>query len=173
MSLLASLAVPLVLALTALCALTKKVDVFSAAAEGAGEGVKTVLRIFPTVAVLFPAIFMLRASGFLDAVTALSAPLFSAVKIPPETAPLLLIRPFSGSGALAVGAEIIAKHGADSLVGRTAAVMLGSTETTFYVISVYFSSANIKNSRWAIPAALTADIVCFLTSAWTVRMIWG
>ena len=170
MSLLASLAVPLVLALTALCALTKKVDVFSAAAEGAGEGVKTVLRIFPTVAVLFPAIFMLRASGFLDAVTALSAPFFSAVKIPPETAPLLLIRPFSGSGALAVGAEIIAKHGADSLVGRTAAVMLGSTETTFYVISVYFGSLKIRKTRWAVPAALCADAAGFLAAAAAVRI---
>ena len=171
MSVLVSLTVPLVLALTALCALTKKVDVFSAAADGAKDGLKTVLRIFPTLVVLFPAIYMLRASGFLDAVTVMLTPLLSWLKIPAETVPLLLIRPFSGSAALAVGAEIIARYGANSLVGRTAAVMLGSTETTFYVISVYFGSLNIKKTRWAVPAALCADAAGFITAAAAVRML--
>ena len=85
----------------------------------------------------------------------------------------MLLRPLSGSGALSAAAEIIGQAGADSLAGRTAAVMLGSSETTFYVAAVYLSAAGVKKSRWAIPAALCADLACFLSSAWVCRMLWG
>ena len=85
----------------------------------------------------------------------------------------MLLRPFSGSGALAVGGEIMSTYSPDSLIGRTAAVMLGSTETTFYVISVYFGAAGIKDNRHAIPAALAADIAGFLTASLTARLFWG
>ena len=84
-----------------------------------------------------------------------------------------MLRPLSGSAALAAAAELIGRAGPDSLTGRTAAVMLGSSETTFYVAAVYFSAAGVKNSRWAIPAALCADLVCFLSSAWLCRLFWG
>ena len=86
---------------------------------------------------------------------------------------LLLIRPLSGSAALAVGAELMAAHGPDSLVGRTAAVMLGSTETTFYTVSVYFGACGVKKTRYAIPAALIADVVGFLAASWSVRMFFS
>ena len=89
--------------------------------------------------------------------------------IPPELAPLMLIRPISGSAALAVGAELMAQYGVDSQIGRTAAVMLGSTETTFYTISVYFGAAGIKKTRYTLPAALFADFVGFLMASWTVK----
>ena len=79
----------------------------------------------------------------------------------------------SGSGALAAAAELIGQYGADSLIGRTAAVMIGSSETTFYVIAVYFAAAGVKNSRWAVPAALCADLACFISSAWVCRLLWG
>ena len=93
--------------------------------------------------------------------------------MPPETALILLLRPLSGSGALAAATELIKSFGADSLVGRTAAVMLGSSETTLYVAAVYFSAAGVKDSRWAIPAALCADLACFLSSAWLCRLLWA
>ena len=93
--------------------------------------------------------------------------------IPPETAPLMLIRPVSGSGALAVASELMAAHGPDSTVGRVAAVMMGSTETTFYTIAVYFGSAGIVRTRHTVPAALAADFTGFLAAAWTVRLFFG
>ena len=89
------------------------------------------------------------------------------------TALLLLLRPLSGSGALTAAAELVRRFGPDSLVGRTAAVMIGSSETTFYVVAVYFSAAGAGGSRRAIPAALLADLVCFLSSAWICRALWG
>ena len=97
---------------------------------------------------------MLRASGLLDWLAQALAPVLHLLGIPPETVGLLLIRPVSGSGALGVGSELIQRYGPDSLIGRTAAVMLGSTETTFYTIAVYFGAAGIRDTRYAIPAAL-------------------
>ena len=85
----------------------------------------------------------------------------------------MLLRPLSGAGALAAAGELIRSAGPDSLVGRMAAVMIGSSETSFYVIAVYFSAAGVKESRWAIPAALCADLVCYVSSAWLCRLLWG
>ena len=85
----------------------------------------------------------------------------------------MLLRPLSGSGALALAAELMQRHGADALIGRTAAVMLGSSETSFYVIAVYFAAAGVRDDGRALPAALCADLVCFLTSAWICRVLWG
>ena len=98
--------------------------------------------------------------------------MLSLLGIPPELGVLALLRPISGGAATAVGAELIASSGADSLVGRTAAVMLGSSETTFYVIAVYFGAAGVKKTRWAIPAALCADLAVFLFSALCVRLLY-
>ena len=98
--------------------------------------------------------------------------MLGALGIPSETGALMLLRPVSGSGALAVASELIAQYGADSLVGRTAAVMLGSTETTFYVIAVYFGAAGIRKTRYAVPAALYADLTGFVVSALTVKLFW-
>ena len=118
---------------------------------------------------LLTAVAMFRASGALEWLTGLCAPALEFLGIPPETAMLVLIRPISGSAALAVGAELMAQYGVDSQIGRTAAVMLGSTETTFYTISVYFGAAGIKKTRYTLPAALFADFVGFLMASWTVK----
>ena len=115
---------------------------------------------------------MLRASGALAALETAFSPVFLRLGIPPETAALIFIRPFSGSGALAVGSELINVYGADSQIGRTAAVMLGSTETTFYTIAVYFGAVGIKKTRHAIPAALCADFIGFFVAAMTVRLLF-
>ena len=125
------------------------------------------LHIIPALVALLTAVSMLRASGAMELLSRLCAPLFELLGIPPETAPLMLIRPVSGSGALAVASELMAAHGPDSTVGRVAAVMMGSTETTFYTIAVYFGS------RHTVPAALAADFTGFLAAAWTVRLFFG
>jgi spore maturation protein B len=114
---------------------------------------------------------MLRASGAVELLSRLAAPVFDFLGIPPETALLVLIRPLSGSAALAVGAELMTAHGPDSLVGRTVAVMLGSTETTFYAISVYFGAAGIQKTRYTIPAALIADFTGFFMASLTAKIL--
>ena len=134
---------------------------------------KVLARIFPALVALLTAVSMLRASGALEALTRLCAPVLAWLGIPPETAMLLLVRPISGSGALAAASDIIQTYGADSRIGRTAAVMLGSTETTFYVLAVYFGACGIRHSRWAIPAAIVADVTGFVTAAALVRCLWG
>ena len=118
---------------------------------------------------LLTAVHMLKASGAVTLLSKWLAPVFSLFGIPPETAMLVLIRPISGSAALAVGADLMAEYGVDSLIGRTAAVMLGSTETTFYTISVYFGAAGIQKTRYAVPAALFADFIGFFMASATVR----
>ena len=139
---------------------------------GAGEGLKLLASIVPALILLLTAVSMLRTSGAVELLSRLAAPVFDFLGIPPETALLVLIRPLSGSAALAVGAELMTAHGPDSLVGRTVAVMLGSTETTFYTISVYFAAAGIKKTRYTIPAALFADFVGFFMASLTVRLFW-
>ena len=140
--------------------------------EGAEKGLKVSLRIMPPLIGLLTAVYMLRASGALELLGEAVGPLLSAVGIPAETIGLLLVRPVSGSAALGVGAELIETYGPDSLVGRTAAVMLGSTETTFYTIAVYFGAAKIGKTRYAVPAALCADIAGFLAASWAVRLLF-
>ncbi len=164
--------IPVLLAGAALYALCRRVDVFSALTTGAGEGLSVVLRILPPLVALLTAVYMLRASGALELLTELLTPVLTFLGIPPETVGLLLIRPVSGSGALAVGSDIMQTYGPDSTIGRTAAVMLGSTETTFYTVAVYYGAAGIRRTRHTIPAALAADITGFLAAAWTVQWMF-
>ena len=160
-----ALAVPLIIAAVGVCALIRGIDPFPALLRGAEKGLRTVADMLPPLLVLFPAVSMLRASGVLTALAELLSPLLSGIGIPPETVPLALVRPVSGSAAAAVAADIISTCGAESRAGRCAAIMLGSSETTFYVIAVYFGAAGIKKTRWAIPAALCADAAVFICSA--------
>lgn len=164
--------VPLLLLSVSLLALRRQEDAYDLMLSGAADGLKLLLSIVPALVLLLTAVSMLRASGAIESLTRLLSPAFHWIGIPPETAMLVLIRPISGSAALAVGSELMAIHGVDSVVGRTAAVMLGSTETTFYAISVYFGAAGIRKTRYTIPAALLADFVGFLVSAWSVRIFF-
>lgn len=147
-------------------------DVYAALLDGAGKGLKLTRELMPALVLLFSLIYVLRASGLGDYFVRLASPLLRRLGVPEETAPLMLIRPLSGSGALAEASALIARYGADSLVGRTAAVMIGSSETTFYVVAVYFSAAGVRETRWAVPAALCADLACFLSAAWICRLFW-
>ena len=164
--------VPLLLAFVALFALAKRVNVYEALTRGASQGLSILGSILPSLVGLMTAVYMLRASGAMEALGQLLAPVLIRLGIPPETASLLLIRPVSGSGALAVGSELMSAFGPDSYIGRVAAVMLGSTETTFYTIAVYFGSAGIRKTRYAVPAALVADLVGFMAAAFAVRLFF-
>lgn len=164
--------VPLILFFTMAMALGKRENAYDLLLRGAGKGLTLLKSILPSLILLLTAVYMLRASGATEMVSRWAAPVFSLFGIPPETAMLVLIRPLSGSAALAVGAELMAEYGVDSLVGRTAAVMLGSTETTFYTISVYFGAAGISKTRYTLPAALFADFVGFFMAAMTVRWMF-
>ena len=164
--------VPCILLFTALAALRKKENTYDILLQGASEGLALIKSILPALVLLLTAVSMLRASGAVSLLSEICAPLFSLFGIPPETAILVLIRPISGSAALAVGADLMRQYGVDSTIGRTVAVMLGSTETTFYTISVYFGAAGIQKTRYTIPAALFADFVGFFMASQTVRFFF-
>lgn len=163
--------VPALLLLASALALRKRENAYDLLLSGAADGLKLLITLIPALILLLTAVTMLRASGAIDFLSAFLAPVFQFFGIPPETAMLVLIRPISGSAALAVGADLMQQYGVDSLIGRTAAVMLGSTETTFYTVSVYFGAAGIKKTRYTIPAALLADLTGFLVAALTVRFL--
>lgn len=163
--------VPMILLVSSLLALRKNENAYDLLLEGAADGFKLLVTLIPTLILLLTSITMLRASGALEWISSFFSPVFSFFGIPPETAILVLIRPFSGSAALAVGSELMVQHGVDSLIGRTAAIMLGSTETTFYAISVYFGAAGIQKTRYTIPAALIADFTGFFMASLTAKWL--
>lgn len=168
-----SLFIPLLLAGVAVYGMGKRVDVYGALTHGAEEGLTVLLRIIPALVGLLTAVSMFRASGAMEWLSTLCAPLLELLGVPPEATPLMLIRPVSGNGALAVATDLMTVHGPDSYIGRVAAVMLGSTETTFYTIAVYFGSAGIRKTRHTLPAALAADLTGFVAAAFAVRLFFG
>ena len=164
--------VPVLLFAACAVALRKKENPYSLLLEGGSEGLKLLVTLVPTLVLLLTAVTMLRASGAVEVISGFLSPVFHFIGIPPETAILVLLRPISGSAALAVGIELMAEYGVDSLIGRTVAVMLGSTETTFYTISVYFGAAGIQKTRYTVPAALMADFTGFFVAALTVKIFF-
>lgn len=174
MSLIQSLSplfLPCLFCLIALYTCYRQVDFYNAFLQGATQGLQVIFNILPPLIALLTAISMVRASGAMEALTSLA--IWESIPVPQELLPLMFLRPLSGSGALAVGAELLEQYGADSLLGRSASVMLGSTETTFYTISLYFGSCGIRKTRYAIPAALCADVAGFFLANWTVQWFFG
>lgn len=165
--------IPLLLLGICCIGLRKRENSYQLLLEGGAEGMQLLVAIIPSLVLLLTAVTMLRASGAVELLSRLLSPVFQFFSIPPETAMLVLIRPISGSAALAVGTEIMTTYGVDSLIGRTAAVMLGSTETTFYTISVYFGAAGIRKTRYTLPAALVADLVGFLVASVSSRLFFS
>lgn len=165
--------VPILLLVAASLALRKKEDPYTLMLSGAADGLKLLLSIIPPLVLLLTAVSMLRASGGIQIISNFCAPAFQFFGIPPETAILVFVRPLSGSAALAIGADLMAKHGPDSLIGRTVAVMLGSTETTFYAISVYLGAAGVRKIRYTAIAALLADLTGFIMASLTARLFFG
>ena len=166
-------AVPLLLAGIPLYGLARRVNVYAAFLEGARGGFETGIRIVPPLVAVLVALGMLRASGALDAAARLLAPLLDPLGVPASVLPLVVIRPLSGGAALGVVGDVLRAEGPDSYAGRLASVMCGSTETTFYVLAVYFGAVGITRYRHALPAALLADLAGFAASVVAVRFLFG
>ncbi|AHE67977.1 spore maturation protein [Legionella oakridgensis] len=151
----------------------KKINVFDAFINGAKQGFETSVSIIPYLIAMMVAIAMLRASGFFELLYSLLAPLLTTIGMPAELLPLALIRPFSGSAATGVMAELIHEHGGNSFIAKAAATMMGSTETTFYVIAVYFGAVGIRRTRHAIPAGLLADLAGIIATVIVCRYLFA
>lgn len=154
-------------------ATVKKINVFDAFIVGAKQGFETVLNIIPYLIAMIVAIGMLRASGFFALIAKLLAPLLSLIGMPSEILPLALIRPFSGSASTGIMAELIHQHGGNSLIAKIAGTMMGSTETTLYVVALYFGSIGIRRTRHAIPAGLLADLAGIIASVIVCRYLFS
>ena len=163
--------VPLLLLVSGLAALIRGRDSFGSLSAGAGEGLRTVAKLFPILCSLMCAVSMLRASGLLDSISELLSPVLKKIGVPPELTPVILLRPFSGSGALAAGSELMLTYGADSEVGRMVAIMLGSSETTLYTAAIYMGAAGVKKSRYALVAAFAAELTAFVMSVVSVKVL--
>ena len=170
---LAATALPALLLLFPVYAAGRGVKVYEQFVEGAKDGFDTVKRIIPYLVAILVSVRMFREAGGIDAVTKAVSPLLALIQIDPELLPMCLVRPLSGSATTGLFTEIVTKFGADSLLARTAATIFGSTETTLYVLAVYFGSVNIKNGRHALPAGLVADITAVLASVWICRWFFS
>jgi spore maturation protein B len=170
-NLISILAIPLVLLVFLGWGILRKVKVYEVFVEGAKDGFTTAVRIIPYLVAMLFAIGIFRASGAMELLTALLAPVTSLIGMPPETLPMALMRPLSGSGSLGIMTELMKTHGPDSLIGIMASTMYGSSETTFYVLAVYFGSAGVKNTRHAVPVGLIADVAGMLTAVWIVNLL--
>ena len=172
-SVLSYFVVPLLLVSFPLYGLYKRVPVYESFVEGAKEGFNVAVRIIPYLVAILFAIAMFRASGAMEALTRMLDPALSLIGFPAELLPMAIIRSLSGSGSAALVVDMINQYGEDSLFVKMAAVMYGSSETTFYVIAVYFGAVGIKKTRHAVPAGLLADAAAILIAVWTVRLMFG
>ena len=159
-----NLAMPLIILIIVIYGIKEKNKVFDTFLEGAKEGIQTTFSIFPTLIGLFIAIGALRSSGILDLIINFVNPLLNIVHFPSELMPLALLRPISGSSSIAIATDIIKNAGVDSLIGKMASTIMGSTETTLYTIAIYTSCIKVKKTRCILFAALIADIVGIITS---------
>lgn len=165
-------AIPFLLFIIPVLALRKKIKVYEAFVDGAKEGFEVAVMIIPYLVAILVAIGMFRASGALEMITTLLTPITEKIGMPAETLPAALMRPLSGSGTLGIVTELMKTHGADSLIGQIASTMYGSTETTFYVIAVYFGAVNIRKTRHAIAAGLVADFVGIVAAVFICRLLF-
>lgn len=165
--------IPFVIAAVLIYGLCSRVDIWDEFLVGARENMITAVKIMPTLIAIMTAIGMLRASGAISFLAELLSPITSFLGFPAECLPLAVIRPVSGSGALAVYEDILSANGADSFIGRVASVMMGSTETTFYTIAVYFGATKIKKTRHTLVCSLVGDFTGFVISALVIRVLFS
>ncbi len=150
----------------------KKIDVFGTFIDGAKKGFDVFLSILPSLTALFLAVQVLKSSQGIDIITKVLTPIANLLKIPAETLPLCILSPISGGGSLTVYESIISEYGPDSYIGRVASVMMGSTETTFYAIAVYFGAVGIKKIRHTAFCSLCADLTSFILAGVFVRLLF-
>jgi len=166
-------AIPFLIFLILILALTRKIKVYEAFIDGAKEGFEVAVTIIPYLVAILVAIGMFRASGAMDLLIRLIAPLTDAIGMPAEALPVALMRPLSGSGTLGIATELMKTHGADSFLGRLVSTMFGSTETTFYVIAVYYGAVSIKKTRHAVAAGLIADVTGLLAALFICKIVFA
>lgn len=166
-----SYAVPLLLVAILVVGLVKRVNVYDSFVLGAKKSVNLCLSIFPYLAAIFIMVNALHASGLDAYITKLLAPPFALIGVPSEVVQLILLRPFSGSGSLAILTDVYKAYGVDSYVGRCASVIMGSSETVFYVASVYFAGTKVKHTGWAIPIALFCNLLGAIVACLLCKVI--
>lgn len=172
LSIFSAFIIPVIVVSICLYGLYKKVPVYETFIEGAKEGFNTGVTIIPYLVAIITAVSMFRASGAVDIIAKLCAPLLNLIGMPVDILPLAIIRPLSGSGALGIMSEIANKYGGDAFISKLAGVMVGSTETTFYVLAVYFGAVGIKKFRHAVIAGLIADLAGMATAIIISRLIF-
>jgi len=165
-------AIPLLLGGIVLAGCVRRVRIYEAFVEGAAEGFTTALRILPFLVAMMVALSVFRTSGALAACIELLRPALAAIGVPPELAPLAIVRPLSGTGALGVVTEILNFYGPDSLLGYIACTMVASTDTTFYILTVYFGAVGVTRLRYAPLVGLASDLIGFLGSIYVCRRLW-
>jgi spore maturation protein B len=167
------IAIPLMIAVFLCWGFVKKVRIYEVFVEGAKDGFNTAVRIIPYLVAMLFAIGIFRASGAMDVLISIISPITNLIGMPADTLPMALMRPLSGSGSLGIMTELMKTHGPDSFIGVLASTMYGSSETTFYVLAVYFGAVNIKNTRHAVPVGLFADIAGMIAAVFICRIIFG
>ncbi len=167
------LAIPLMIAVFLIWGFVKKVRVYEVFVEGAKDGFQTAVRIIPYLVAMLFAIGIFRASGAMDVLISLISPITNLIGMPPDALPMALMRPLSGSGSLGIMTELMKVHGPDSFIGVLASTLYGSSETTFYILAVYFGSVGIKNTRHAVPVGLLADLAGMLAAVFICRILFG
>ena len=168
-----SVVVPILLLLLLFYAVLRRVDVFSAFVNGAAESLPLLAKILPSLAAMLMAITVFRDSGALDWLVQVCAPFFTRIGVDARLLPLILLRPLSGSAAMAVLSELFQQYGADSYLGCTASVLLGASETIFYTLALYFGSVGVKKTRFAVPVALLATLVSVVAGLLFSRLFFG
>lgn len=169
---LSSWAIPIILLIIPIVGYFRKVKIYEAFVEGASEGFQTAVRIIPFLVAMMVAINIFKASGAMSMCIDSIAPMLQLFGVPPDVVPLAVMRPLSGTGALGLTTEILSTHGPDSMIGRMASTILGSTDTTFYILTVYFGAVGISNPRYAVGVGLFGDLVGFLGSIYICQLLF-
>jgi len=165
-------AIPILMFVIPVLAFTKKIKVYEVFIDGAKEGFEVAVKIIPYLVAILVAIGMFRASGAMDIFVRLISPITEFIGLPAETLPAALMRPLSGSGTLGIATELMVQHGPDSFIGRLVSTFYGCTETTFYVIAVYFGAVGVKKTRHAVPAGLIGDLAGLLAALFICRLVF-
>lgn len=165
--------IPSFILIVLLVATVKKLPTYELFVEGGKDGIKMAVSLLPFLVGMLVSIAILRSSGALEAFVSLLTPLLVHFGIPPEVVPLAIVRPISGTAALGMTAELSQTHGPDSFIGRLAATMQGSTDTTLYILTVYFGAIGIKKMRYALKVGLLADLVGIISAVIVVKIVFG
>jgi len=172
-NLLSDWAIPMLLLTIPLVGFIRRVKVYEVFVEGATEGFQTAIRIMPFLVAMMVAVNIFRASGAMEICIAALQPILNFVGVPGDLVPLAIMRPLSGTGSLGLVTEILETYGPDSMVGRIASTVLGSTDTTFYILTVYFGAVGIRNPRYSLFVGLLGDMVGFLASIYVCQRLFG